>query len=59
MSEETKIETPKEKPFYHDKSSAGKGDRPRSISQRFRDNWDLIDWHKNEGKIVVRIEYDW
>ena len=36
------VETPKEKPFYHKKSAAGKGDVPRSVSQKFRDNWDEI-----------------
>jgi len=56
MSEETKIETPKEKPFYHNKSAAGKGDRPRSVSQKYRDNYDEIDWSDKKLKIKVKID---
>lgn len=32
----------KEKPFYHKKSDAGKGDVPRTVSQQYRDNYDEI-----------------
>lgn len=42
MADETKIETPKEKPFFKDKSAAGKGDRPRNVSRDYWDNWDEI-----------------
>lgn len=56
MSDETKIETPKEKSFYHKKSAAGKGDVPRNISQQYRDNYDEIDWSDKELKIKVRID---
>jgi hypothetical protein len=42
MSDDVKIETPKEKPAFTRKSDAGKGDAPRNVSKRFRDNWDEI-----------------
>ena len=58
MSNETKIETPKEKPFYHKKSAAGKGDVPRNVSQQYRDNYDEIDWKKDGRplKFIVRLD---
>lgn len=58
MSEETKIEAPKEKRLFHNKSAAGKGDSPRNISQQYRDNYDEIDWKKDglPFKITVRID---
>lgn len=31
------------------KSGAGKGDKPRNISKKFWDNWDLIDWKKSKN----------
>ena len=42
MSEETKISVPKEKPLFHNKSDAGKGDSPRNISKKYWDNYDKI-----------------
>lgn len=39
-----------EKSIYTKKSDAGKGDVPRNISKAFRDNYDLIDWHRNSER---------
>jgi hypothetical protein len=58
MSEETKIETPKEKPLFHNKSAAGKGDSPRNVSKQFRDNWDEIDWKKDGRPIKFIVKLD-
>jgi hypothetical protein len=49
------VETPKDKSIYHNKSSAGKGDSPRNVSQAFWDNYDEIDWSDKEFKIIVKI----
>jgi hypothetical protein len=42
MADEKKIEVPKEKPMFKDKSAAGKGDRPRNVSRDYWNNWDKI-----------------
>lgn len=44
MADETKIEVPKEKPFFKDKSAAGKGDKPRNVSRDYWERFDEIDW---------------
>ena len=37
---------------------AGKGDKPRNcFSQKYRDNYDSIDWNKKE-KIEYSVSYD-
>jgi hypothetical protein len=56
MSEETKIETTKEKPVFHSKSAAGKGDSPRNISKKFRDNYDKINWTEKKLKITMKVD---
>lgn len=42
MADEKKVEIPKEKPLFKDKSAAGKGDRPRNISRGYWENFDDI-----------------
>lgn len=32
--------------IFTSKSEAGKGDKPRNISQKYWDNYDQIDWSK-------------
>jgi hypothetical protein len=51
MSDEVKKETPKEeKSFFTKKSEAGKGDVPRNISKKYRDNYDSIFIRKNKNE---------
>lgn len=57
-TEEKKIETPKEKPFFKDKSAAGKGDRPRNVSRAFWDNWEEIDWKKDGKPFKITVKID-
>ena len=47
MSDDIKITQPTEKSLFHNKSAAGKGDFPRSVSKAYWDNWDYIDWKKD------------
>ena len=42
-----------DKSTFTKKSTAGKGDVPRNISQKFREHYDQIDWHHGS----VRPEY--
>lgn len=42
MVDEKKIEGPKEKHLFKDKSAAGKGDRPRNVSRDYWNNWEDI-----------------
>jgi len=42
-----------DKATFTKKSAAGKGDVPRNISQKFRDNYEQINWHHGD----VRPEY--
>lgn len=42
MADEKKIETPKEKSLFKDKSAAGKGDKPRNVSRAYWKNFDEI-----------------
>lgn len=56
MSEETKIETPKDKSLFHKKSAAGKGDSPRNVSKAYWDNYDEINWEDKKVKIKVKID---
>ena len=58
MSDDVKIETPKEKPAFTHKSDAGKGDAPRNISERFRRNYDEIDWKKDGNPVRIKIKVD-
>lgn len=50
MADESKVEVPKEKPLFKNKSAAGKGDRPRNVSRDYWDNWDKIDWGRSKKK---------
>lgn len=36
----------------------GKGDKPRNISNKFRDNWDNIDWSKSRMIKEINDEID-
>jgi len=52
-----------EKPTSRD-TGAGKGDKPRNISPKFRDNFDQIDWKNCQGEqeikktsVGIRIQY--
>jgi len=37
--------------------SAGKGDKPRNcFSQKYRDNYDSIDWNKKNDKNQINID---
>jgi len=47
-----------DKSIFTKKSSAGKGDSPRSISRQFWDNYQLIDWSKDgkkDFKVTIKI----
>ena len=35
--------------IFTSKSDAGKGDKPRSISKKYWDNYDEIDWKKKKN----------
>jgi hypothetical protein len=35
--------------IFKSKSDAGKGDKPRSISKKYYDNYDQINWHKRKN----------
>jgi hypothetical protein len=59
MSDDVKVETPKEKPLFHNKSAAGKGDSPRNISNKFFKNYDLINWgHKKKKEYWLQDAFD-
>ena len=53
---DNKITSSKEKPLFTKKSDAGKGDMPRSVSQEFYNNWDLINWGEKKLEIKVKID---
>jgi len=36
--------------IYTNKSDAGKGDKPRSVSKKYWDNFDQIDWGDKNKK---------
>jgi hypothetical protein len=42
MGNETKVNVPKDKPIFKNKSDAGKGDKPRNISRDYWNNFDEI-----------------
>lgn len=40
-------------------TGAGKGDRPRNcFSQRYRDNYNFINWNKKNEKNKINIDVD-
>ncbi len=45
-----------DKSLFTKKSKAGKGDVPRNISDKFRKNYDSIDWGRNRAKFQIRID---
>ena len=40
----------KKESIFKSKSDAGKGDKPRSISKKYYDNYDEINWRKKSNE---------